>query len=160
MSMTPEIASKIIDGMRLNLKQVILPELKERPYPTGQAVSMYLLLKTFSGYTSPEFQKHILRSNDEIRELLLDTSGAFKKYFFDENEAADKLHRKITDSLKDRESANEIFPEHKELSECLVQLIKAVWGGLQMEEEVKGALREKINHILHKQLDRELALFT
>ena len=70
MSMTPEIANKIIDGMRVNLKQVVLPALKDLPYPMAQAVSMYSLLKTLSGYASPEFQHHIQKTNDEISEQL------------------------------------------------------------------------------------------
>ncbi len=159
MSMTPEIASKIIDGMRLNLKQVVLPELKEMPYPTGQAVSMYLLLKMLAGYTSPEFQKHIRDSNDEIRKVLVETSKSFHAYFHTQNEAAKELRRKINIALKTRESGNEIFAEHQALTESLTQLIKAIWGGLEMKEEAKGALRGKVNHILRKQLDREFALF-
>jgi hypothetical protein len=160
MSMTPEIASKIINGMRLNLKQVILPQLQDMPYPTEQAVSMYLLLKMLAGFTSNEFQKHIQSSNNEIREVLLETLNSFPEYFSAENEAADDLRRKIDISLKSQESGNENYTEHQELTESLTQLIKAIWGGIEMKDEAKGALRGKVNNILRKQLDRELALFT
>ena len=68
MSMTPDIVQKLLDGMRLNLKQAVLPQLKGAPYPTAQAVSTYVLLKCLTGYTSPEFRQHILKSNDEMRE--------------------------------------------------------------------------------------------
>ncbi len=160
MSMTPEIASKIIDGMRLNLKQVVLPELKDLPYPTEQAVSMYLLLKMLAGYTSNEFQEHIQSSNNEIKEVLVETTKSFHEYFVAENEAAEELRRKIDTTLKSHGSGNENIAEHQELTESLTQLIKAIWGGLEMKEDAKGILREKVNNILRKQLDRELALFT
>ncbi len=160
MSMTPEIASKIIDGMRVNLKQVILPQLKELPYPTGQAVSMYLLLKTLSGYTSPEFQEHIQKSNYEIREILLEVSSSFNMYFPAKNAEADTLRLEIQNVLENREHVKDIATEHQELMNNLVRLIKALWGGLEMKEEGKNILKAKVNTCLRKQLNREFELFT
>jgi len=157
--MTPEIASKIIDGMRLNLKQVVLPALKDLPYPTAQAVSMYTLLKTLSGYASPDFQRHIQKTNDEISAIFVDIDSSFDAYFPIENEQLTELRSMIANALKIRETDKGHEALHKSLMESLVKLIKALWSGVEMNEKSRDTLKEKVNTCLRNQLNGELALF-
>lgn len=159
MSMTPEIASKMIDGMRLNLKQVVLPALKDLPYPTAQAVSMYTLLKTLLGYASPEFQQHIQRTNYEITAIFVDINASFDVYFPTENKHSSALRSMVTDILKIKETGLDREVIHKKLMESLVKLIKILWGGIEMNEKARDVLKAKVNGCLRNQLDGELALF-
>ena len=160
MSMTPEIAQKILEGMRINLKQAILPQLKNVPYPTAQAVSSYVLLKTLSGYTSHQFRIHILKSNEEMREIFQNARSMLCDASTGVKPGVATLCAAIEKQLAKKVPSDDPFSNYQQFMDLLTQLIQAIWGKAQMDAEVKQALRLQVNRCLRNQLDREIALFT
>ena len=160
MSMTPDIVKKILEGMRLNLKGVVLPQLKDSPYPTGQAVSIYVLLKALMGYASPEFQTHIRESSNEMTSVLREAKELLCDGVSHEEEEVRNLCQELAGQLEKKQSAEDAMSQYQALSGTLTSLIKVLWSGIEIKEEARKGLKEKTNACLRKQLDRELALFT
>jgi hypothetical protein len=159
MSLSPDNVREILDGMRHNLMHVILPQLENAPYPTGQAVSIYVLLKTIGGYVSPEFRRHILESNGEMRQVLKETRRLFCDRLADSESKAGKFCQGLEEHLQKEGCAEDPFSEYQELMGRLAVLVKAIWGEVDMQQEVIKVLKMKVNKCMRKQLDRELALF-
>jgi len=160
MSLTPQIAQKIVEGMRFNLKNAVLPQLKDSPYPSAQAVSTYVLLKTIAGYVSPEFQRSILESSEEMRGILREAKSLICDRLSTDEAEVQILCQAIEERLEKKETSEDPFSEYQELTGSLTTLIEALWGKVPMEDEVKEVLKRKTNDCLRKQLDRELAFFT
>jgi hypothetical protein len=156
MSLTPDIVNKIIQGMRFNLKGVVLPALENKPYPTGQAVSTYVLLKSLAGYTSPQFRDHILESNREMRDVL---EYAKKKLLKDPAGGGPEFKKwrdTLEDSLRENIGGGDPLSEFYRLAESITILIKVLWEEFKINADIKMDLRGKINTSLRNQLNREL----
>ena len=158
MSLNPDIARKLFEGMRFNLKEVVLPQLKEYPYPSSQAVSIYVLLKTLAGYASPEYEKSIQDSIEEMRDILREAKRSFSDRFSEDAAKIRELRRGIEDKLKEGNMSTDPFAHYQELMGTLDMLMKAVWQDAAMDETTRKMLKQRINQYLRRQLDKELAL--
>ena len=157
MSMNNEIAQRFFEGMRQNMKDIVLPELSANS-SIGQAVSIYVLLKVMRGYASPDFVRIMSESNedlesvfDEIDKLLC---GSRHPKSSDKNEVCSEIRRQIELGP----SSGDLATRNQEMNRVLCNVMKVIREGGKMENELGNNIMEKIRWGLRKQLDREMFL--
>lgn len=146
--------------MRLNLKQAVLPQLKGAPYPTAQAVSTYVLLKSLAGYAAPEFRQHILKSNEEMQHAFQEARKLLCDSPVGEKHEVINLCKDLENQLTKNIPSDDPLSDYQDFMSLLTKLIETIWGEIELKEDVKQTLRSLANKCLRNQLDRELALFT
>lgn len=160
MSITPDIARKLFEGIRFNLKDVVLPQLKDYPYPSSQAVASYVLLKTLAGYISPEYEKGIRDSIEEMRGILEEAKALFCDSLPAQQAAAKELCGAIKGQLQKQNALMDPYTQYQRLMRVIDMLMKSVWEDIEVDEKMRERLKHKLNQCLRRQLDKELALFT
>lgn len=159
MSINREIVQSIIKGIRQSMKTVILPELTHT-FPVREAVSIYVILKTIDGYTSPEFSRIMSESNRDCEAVLKEIEDICCKTAADTSKYMDGICSEIESHIDRDFSAEDPESRNSELNKLFCEILRGVTDEATMERAIKDKIRKKIRWALRRQLDRELALLT